>query len=54
MNKYNKLIFVEENVGSQLREIIFGKVPNANITGVNKIGSMITPEEITEHMIMIN
>lgn len=46
MDSYNELIFVEENVSGQLKEIIFGKRSYKHIKQVNKIGSMIAPDEI--------
>lgn len=53
MNKYQNLIFVEENISGQLREMLYGKNLKDTISGVNKIGSMITPSEIVEHVINI-
>jgi 2-oxoglutarate ferredoxin oxidoreductase subunit alpha len=46
MESYPTLIFVEENISGQLKEIIFGKRYYKNIKQVNKIGSMISPNEI--------
>jgi len=46
LDRYKKLVFVEENISGQFKELIFGKRKHSNINGVNKIGSMITPEEV--------
>lgn len=46
LNQFNHIIFVEENASGLLREIIYGQYRNENIRGVNKIGDMITPQEI--------
>lgn len=46
MEKYSRIIFVEENIGGQFKEMIFGKRHYAHINQVNKIGSMISPQEI--------
>lgn len=51
MDKYKKLVFVEENLSGQLKEMIFGKRKCSNIKGVNKIGNMITPEEVLEEVL---
>jgi len=46
IDSYKEVLFVEENLNGQLKEIIFGKRKNQNITSVNKFGSMIAPSEI--------
>ena len=46
LNQFNHIIFVEENASGLLREIIYGQYRNENIRGVNKIGEMISPQEI--------
>lgn len=51
LNRFQEIIIVEENLTGQLREMLFGKVENMNIRGVNKIGSMITPREVLEEVI---
>lgn len=50
MDSYKTLIFVEENISGQLKEIIFGKRPYTHIKQVNKIGSMIAPDEILKEL----
>lgn len=51
MDGYKELVFVEENLSGQLKELIFGKREHSNIKGVNKIGAMITPKEVIEEVI---
>jgi len=46
LDSYERVHFVEENLNGIYREIIYGKAPRKNVFSVNKIGSMITPEEI--------
>ena len=46
MDSYKEIIFVEENISGQLKEIIYGKRTYKHIKQVNKIGSMIAPDEI--------
>lgn len=46
MDQYNDIIIAEENLTGQFKEILFGVRPLANIKQVNKMGNMITPEEI--------
>ncbi len=48
MNRYEKLVFAEENLSGQLKELIFGRIESEHIKCVNKIGSMIAPAEISE------
>ena len=50
MDSYDKLIFVEENISGQLKEIIFGKRSYKHIKQINKIGSMIAPNEILKEL----
>ena len=50
MESYKELVFVEENISGQLKEIIFGKRPYKHIKQVNKIGSMIAPDEILKEL----
>lgn len=44
--KYDRIIIAEENLGGELRRIMFGRADSGQITGVNKIGQMIEPGEI--------
>ncbi len=49
--RYENLVFVEENISGQLKEIVFGKIDDPRIKSVNKIGSMIAPSEIVEEIV---
>ena len=44
--RYRRLIFVEENLTGQYRELLFGRTQNENIHSVNEIAAMIPPEKI--------
>lgn len=44
--KYKKIIIAEENLTGQYRHSMFGNQHSDKITGVNKMGKMIEPEEI--------
>lgn len=46
--RYNKIIVAEENMNGQYRMLIENLFEGKEIIGVNKIGSMITPQEILE------
>ena len=46
INNYKRVLIVEENLSGLLAKIIYGINPPANVFKVNKIGSMITPNEI--------
>ncbi|MCB9297304.1 MAG: hypothetical protein H6559_29885 [Lewinellaceae bacterium] len=46
LERYEKQVFVEENLPGLLRELIYGQARRAHIRSVNKIGSMIAPSEI--------
>ena len=46
VDEYNKIIFAEENLTGQYRKAMFGNQPSNKISGVNKMGKMIDPEEI--------
>ncbi len=48
LDRYEKIIIAEENLTGQLKEVMFGKRPVEKITQVNKIGNMISPQEIIE------
>ncbi len=43
---FEKIIFVEENISSIYKEIIYGKNQPSKVSSVNKIGSLIGPSEI--------
>ena len=46
IGKYDKVYFAEENLTGQYKEILFGEKAESHHVSINKIGSMITPEEI--------
>jgi len=48
MDQYDEITIAEENLTGQLKEILFGVRPIANIKQVNKMGNMITPDEIVK------
>lgn len=50
MDSYPQITFVEENIGGQYKEIIYGKLPRKNIKQVNKIGFMISPSDIIKEL----
>jgi 2-oxoglutarate ferredoxin oxidoreductase subunit alpha len=46
MDKYNKVVIVEENLNAQYARILFGHRLPSKIATVGAIGKMITPQEI--------
>jgi len=48
IDKYPETIIAEENLNGQLKEILFGQRPLKSLKQVNKMGNMITPNEILE------
>jgi len=46
INKYENVIFAEENLTGILVKMLYGNNPPKNVSKVNKIGSMISPTEI--------
>jgi len=48
--KFDKIIFVEENLDGSYQEIIYGQTSPENISSVNKMGHMITPSEIVKEV----
>lgn len=46
IENYKNIAFVEENIGGQYKEIIYGKITKPHIKQINKIGHMISPSEI--------
>jgi pyruvate/2-oxoacid:ferredoxin oxidoreductase alpha subunit len=46
IDQYDEVIIAEENITGQYKEILFGYRPVDKIKQVNKMGNMITPEEI--------
>ncbi|MFO7614709.1 MAG: hypothetical protein R6W71_08740 [Bacteroidales bacterium] len=45
-DKYDHIIIAEENLEGELRKIMFGQADTDRVSGVNKIGQMIEPDEI--------
>lgn len=50
INRYSEVIFVEENLNGIYCDMIFGLNIPENIKKVNKIGSMISPDEIIKSL----
>ncbi len=48
MDRFDSVIFVEENIGGIYKEIIYGKNAPIKVSTVNKIGSLISPSEIVK------
>lgn len=46
INNYENLIFAEENLTGVLVKMIYGNNPPKNVSKVNRIGAMISPQEI--------
>ena len=46
MERFSRIHIVEENLSGVYKEILFGKRSKSTVKNVNKIGNMITPEEI--------
>jgi len=46
-----KVVIAEENLGGQYRKLIVPMLERKKIIGVNKVGAMITPGEITERIL---
>jgi 2-oxoglutarate ferredoxin oxidoreductase subunit alpha len=46
IDQYDEVIIAEENITGQYKEILFGSRPIDKIKQVNKMGNMITPDEI--------
>jgi len=47
------IIVAEENISGQYRMLIEPGLKNFNVTGVNKMGSMITPNDISERIMKL-
>ncbi|NOX38920.1 MAG: hypothetical protein GXO78_15435 [Calditrichaeota bacterium] len=50
LQKYPRVVIVEENLTGLLRELFFGQVSRPEIRGVNRIGALITPSEIVQEV----
>jgi 2-oxoglutarate ferredoxin oxidoreductase subunit alpha len=48
LDRYPRILIVEENLPGLLRELLFGQQKSERIQCINKIGNMITPLEIIE------
>ncbi len=48
MDRFDNVIFVEENISGQYKEIVYGKNAPGKVSAVNKIGSLIDPSEIVK------
>jgi 2-oxoglutarate ferredoxin oxidoreductase subunit alpha len=51
LGKYQYVVLAEENLNGQLMQVLYGHTKPAGISGVNAIGRMITPEEITQEVL---
>jgi len=51
MDKYDEIAIAEENITGQLKEILFGSRALPNVKQINKMGNMITPQEITNALL---
>jgi len=45
-SRYKRVVFAEENLNGQYRQLMFGNQPPRNIMGVNEFGNMINPLQI--------
>jgi 2-oxoglutarate ferredoxin oxidoreductase subunit alpha len=50
IGNYKRVFIAEENLTGQYRQILFGTKSPAHISGINKIGNMISPMEIMEEI----
>lgn len=50
INRYNKVVIAEENMTGLLKEVLYGQYAPQGVKGVNKIGKMITPDEIIKEL----
>ncbi len=50
LDRYDDIIFAEENHNSQLKKLLYGARAPKNVHSVNKIGHMIDPSEIIEEV----
>ncbi len=51
IDRYEDVVIAEENLTGQLKEILFGVRPLPHIKQVNKMGNMITPDEIIKALL---
>jgi 2-oxoglutarate ferredoxin oxidoreductase subunit alpha len=50
IDRYERVLFAEENLSGLLREVIYGRKVPEKIRGVNRIGKMITPSDILKEL----
>jgi 2-oxoglutarate ferredoxin oxidoreductase subunit alpha len=50
MNRYPRVIIVEENLTGQYREILFGCNGRTGVSGVNAMGNLISPQDIMQEV----
>jgi 2-oxoglutarate ferredoxin oxidoreductase subunit alpha len=50
MNRYRRVLIVEENLTGQYREILFGRNGREGVSGVNAMGYMISPQQIMQEV----
>ncbi len=48
LDSYSRILVVEENLTGQLRTLLFGNLGDHRAVGVNRIGKLISPQEIVE------
>ncbi len=47
INRYPRVIVAEENLTGQYRRVLWGETGDRRVSGVNVLGRMVTPQEIT-------
>jgi len=50
IQRYKKVVVVEENLKGQFRQLLFGAAGREGVTGINGIAKMINPSEIVEEV----
>lgn len=48
--RYDRVFVAEENLTGQYRQLLFGSKSPAHVSGINKVGKMIRPNEIMEEV----
>lgn len=51
ISSYKKVVIAEENLTGLLKELLYGQCVPPGVKGVNKIGKMITPDEIIKEIL---
>lgn len=49
-SRYSKIVFVEENLQGQLAQLYLGLRPQQKVSTVTSLGTMVTPEAITQEV----